>query len=298
MAKGNLFNGYARGKVADVVFSRVKGQQVTRAYNSMPANPKTKAQMLQRLKLASCTRFYRRGQNALFRYAFEDKKEKESEFNAFTRHNANNPVLISKELYNVSGYPSFGLWQLTQGSLPNARVDFLEGEGQFLLADTATNENDSIWEPLYKAIQKSTGLIFGDIVTIVEIRQKLFGQDLMPPTLMPTPAIEANDVVWRIGQAVIGQDGEKALNTLFPQIIEYNEEKKCYAVVEDEGYSCALAMIYSRNTSNGLKVSDSVLVSGFGWYNNDMASQNYVDNCLASYGFNPEAILQGSIAKK
>ena len=56
MAKGNLFLGMARGKVGSVVFSRLEGQQVSRAYNSQVNNPKTVAQQLQRACFATATR--------------------------------------------------------------------------------------------------------------------------------------------------------------------------------------------------------------------------------------------------
>lgn len=49
MAKGNLFLGYGRGKVGDVVFSRQNGEQVTRARNRAPRNPQTPFQLLQRV---------------------------------------------------------------------------------------------------------------------------------------------------------------------------------------------------------------------------------------------------------
>lgn len=49
MAKGNLFLGFGRGKVGDVVFSRLDGEQVTRARNRAPRNPQTPLQLLQRV---------------------------------------------------------------------------------------------------------------------------------------------------------------------------------------------------------------------------------------------------------
>ena len=53
MAKDNLFLGMARGKVGDVVFSRLNGVQVTRARNRAPRNPQSPAQMVQRIIMSS-----------------------------------------------------------------------------------------------------------------------------------------------------------------------------------------------------------------------------------------------------
>lgn len=53
MARGNMFLGQARGRVGSVVFSRRMGKQITRTYNAEPANPKTRAQALQRAQFST-----------------------------------------------------------------------------------------------------------------------------------------------------------------------------------------------------------------------------------------------------
>lgn len=58
MAKGNLFLGYGRGKVGDVVFSRQNGEQVTRARNRAPRNPQSALQMLQRVVMKTSATAY------------------------------------------------------------------------------------------------------------------------------------------------------------------------------------------------------------------------------------------------
>lgn len=58
MAKGNMLLGYARGKVGDLVFSRQGGQQVTRARAAKVSNPRTTAQMIQRMIFGSVSFAY------------------------------------------------------------------------------------------------------------------------------------------------------------------------------------------------------------------------------------------------
>lgn len=58
MSKGNLFLGFARGKVGDVVFSRQGGEQVARARNRSPKNPQTPLQLLQRVVMKSVSAAY------------------------------------------------------------------------------------------------------------------------------------------------------------------------------------------------------------------------------------------------
>lgn len=56
MAKGNLFLGYARGKIGDVVMYRANNQQQSRARNRAPKNPRSAKQSVQRMVLATAAK--------------------------------------------------------------------------------------------------------------------------------------------------------------------------------------------------------------------------------------------------
>lgn len=58
MSKGNIFLGFGRGKVGDLVFSRQNGEQITRARNRSPKNPRTPLQLLQRVVMATVSGAY------------------------------------------------------------------------------------------------------------------------------------------------------------------------------------------------------------------------------------------------
>ncbi len=60
MAKGNMFLGMSRGSVGDVTFYRNRGNQGARARNRAPMNPKTEAQTIQRMILATASKAYSR----------------------------------------------------------------------------------------------------------------------------------------------------------------------------------------------------------------------------------------------
>lgn len=59
MAKGNLLLGYGRGKLGDLVLSHYAGEQISRARNRKPKNPKTTLQMIQRVILKTCSQAYK-----------------------------------------------------------------------------------------------------------------------------------------------------------------------------------------------------------------------------------------------
>lgn len=73
MAKGNLFQGQARGRVGDVVLSRLDGQQVSRVRNRNPRNPNTYRQRLQRAIAANIARLYSAG-SAIFNHSWQGAK--------------------------------------------------------------------------------------------------------------------------------------------------------------------------------------------------------------------------------
>lgn len=72
MAKGNMLQGMARGKVGDVVFSRLNGEQISRVRNRHPKNPRSNAQLYQRAIMATVMRAYSAGM-VIFDHAFEGK---------------------------------------------------------------------------------------------------------------------------------------------------------------------------------------------------------------------------------
>ena len=72
MAKGNLFLGMGRGSVGDVTFYRADGQQLSRARNRKPRNPKSNAQLIQRAISATIVQAYKAG-SVIFDHSFEGK---------------------------------------------------------------------------------------------------------------------------------------------------------------------------------------------------------------------------------
>lgn len=116
--------GYARGKVGDVVFARLKGQQITRAYNPNPNDKKSEAQVAQRVKLPSLVAFYQRNRT-FFPYAFSTKKYKWSEYNAFVSAN----LLAGRNVYYAKGnleqgYPVVAPFIMSRGNMQQVQALF------------------------------------------------------------------------------------------------------------------------------------------------------------------------------
>lgn len=151
MAKGNLFQGQARGKVGDVVFSVQNGKQISRVRNRSPKNPQTSAQMYQRAIMATVMRAYSAGK-MIFDHSFEGKSVGAASMARFMKLNAdklrsvitgdvNNNRTEAQAAGRVVGpnveTPTPWQYIVAEGSLPQV-VDFSQGAWAF--PETVTDE--------------------------------------------------------------------------------------------------------------------------------------------------------------
>ncbi len=148
MAKGNMLLGYAKGKVGSMVFSRLRGEQITRAYNASPANPRSQSQQLQRTKLANLVNFYRRGR-ALLNHSFTNKKEKQSSYNAFVSRNINQSLIHLTKNQAIGGASIVAPYLISDGVLPPIQINGGGVEattnilvGNFVIDDATTTIGD------------------------------------------------------------------------------------------------------------------------------------------------------------
>ncbi len=137
MAKGNMLQGMARGKVGDVVFSRLNGEQIARVRNRNPKNPRTNAQLYQRAIMATVMQAYSAGK-IILDHSFEGYSVGEGCQRRFMSMNAKQlRAIIAADLAGSatpatqqgrvvapgSTYPVPTVLQVSEGSLINSFVD-------------------------------------------------------------------------------------------------------------------------------------------------------------------------------
>ena len=302
MSKGSLFFGNASGKLGQVVLSTVKGQQIARAWQPKVSNPKTSQQQLQRAKFANAVKFFKRAQQNLFKFAFEDKRKNESDYNAFMRHNVVSSAVIDRMMYDNFNYPAFANdWLLSYGSLGEISAENEEADKEvvkLLTLPLGTGEVANLTiASASQALVSNLKAVNGDFVTLVGIKSRV-------KTLTEDPVVAPE---WHIMQFVVdttntgklleylekqdedastffGKDGREPANIIF----DYSND------------GCAwLGVILSRVTANGVKVSTSPLVPNYfayQIYQNSLALP-YRQSALNSWGRSSEPILKGGIAK-
>lgn len=179
MSKGNLFLGFGRGKVGDVVFSRQNGEQVARARNRAPKNPQSPLQMVQRVIMKTTSTAYSLLQ-PICNHSFQGYAEgtpNQSRFakvnNALMRRQLADiinsgdaeEILTSTEYNFASKYTSMAqirAYQVSEGTLPPMNT-LVNASGLSLLTPDFTLTAATTYAQVVDAL----GLKQGDQLTFV-----------------------------------------------------------------------------------------------------------------------------------
>lgn len=312
MSKGSLFWSKASGKLGEVVLSQVNGQQISRAYQPKVANPRSTGQTLQRIKFSNAVKFYKHATQALFKFAYEDKRKNESDYNAFMRKNSNVAAYVTRESYLNAFYPAIGnLFLLADGSLPQLPLypdDTLGLVINLGTGDFSDNKNLTVAE-LSQRFMRMFNCAEGDILTFVEVVntdiESIDGDPRQPSNWLINQLIISSTDTSKVTDVFKSQNG-KAFGTAEEWHItgETGQEKKlacASAYTNGENCVAGAAIIQSRQVAGQkLLVSKSYLINNkyaADFYNASIAP-TFINRALNSWGRTQEAILQGSLAKK
>lgn len=178
MSKGNLFLGQARGKVGDVVFTRVDGEQVARSRNRAPKNPQTPLQMAQRVIQGTVAKAYSM-MSGIVDHSFQGRQQGTMNQSRFTELNvAMLRGLVSDALasgdaedilystvcnFNAKGdsLPVINSWKVSEGSLPGTTPIASTGGFAIPLGSIAGEA------PTYQEVIDALHANRGDQVTLV-----------------------------------------------------------------------------------------------------------------------------------
>lgn len=303
-----MFIGNGSGKVGNLVVATRAGEQITRVYQPRVANPKSYQQMLQRAKFANAVKFYKKAVQNFFKFAFEDKKKAESDYNAFMRHNVMNSTLLVKGNVDDAYFPALGRWQMSSGSLPNAFVvEETEVKG-FSFVNDGIKANATIGD--ISSALLGQGFHTGDIVTFVLITSPVTYLDFDLTNLYDSGLQQPE---WLIVQFTIEPKDTRAvsqanyLGSRYGGIGGYEGNS---LLVSDNGTiqwdgnfdheMAATCCIVTRNTGGGVLATNTSL-SGNTHFDNmilEANEPNYENEVLVSWGAREGAILKGSIATR
>lgn len=292
MSKGSMWWGNATGKVGQTVLSVLKGQQIARAYQPNVGNPRTEQQTLQRAKFATAVKFYKSATLGSFKFAFENKRPTESDYNAFMRVNKGSNLMVNRAGYANPNYPCVYPWKLSEGSLPAVNIASTQGDNGVRVYIGQHASGITTVQQLARILCEVNGLPGSTIFTFVLVSS---GTTDVRDYEVEYPAL------YQIAQF---QDGmEDDTRTLQQFVNELgNGEYSCpdsgtYCEFGIGGMVSALAIIPTLQTANGLRVGASQLQlsSDAAEFMGNCIEAGYIAEALTSWGSTGKVILQGSL---
>ena len=189
MATGSGIIRKVTGKVGDLVYSVRGGQQIIRGVPTSMKNPRTNAQMMQRMKWSNILAVYKSLQPYL-KDCFETKSGAQSDYNRFMGVNLNSmPVYLEKSAARL-GAAVVAPYVISQGSLPTIQVSGETPATDIALGTLTIGDATTVTEFAQAVVQNNSGFRYGDQLSFFRLRQEEDSQDGHP--YIVTSAVRVN----------------------------------------------------------------------------------------------------------
>lgn len=242
MSKSNMLLGLAKGKVGDLVFYRDGGEQRTRT-RVVPKNPRTPAQMAQRVKMANVSALYRLLSSVLSE-SFSNRPSNQSGYNAFAATAIPYAPYQTREMATADAVlpqPAFA----SRGTLPTIPLagSFTE-ESPIGLEVGVESASSSVTISALSAdlIAENPALRYGDKLTFVSLRFN----DVADPTISAIQyEVVPNIVTFELSDSDSSTLASKDLNVSGGVLLSED------FLSISEGGRGMVALIHSRVDENG-----------------------------------------------
>lgn len=251
-----------------------KGQTLWRELAPSVTNPRTPAQMSTRVRLANLVQLYKAGRGWM-KAAFENKKQTQSDYNAFVSANlANANVYLTKQQV-AAGAGVVAPVVITKGSLPPISMN---RQTLGIMSDLNTGELDdvadlTVGELSTALIENNAGIQAGDQLSIIQYVQQT-GTDGTPYAVCrayemlidPTNSAIVNDYLGNLNTILNGGDGN-------------------YLAISPSAPMGGYAYILSRTVGSTIRVSSqSIVLTADNTVYPLFTTQAAYDAAVASYG--------------
>lgn len=280
----------ASKRLGGVVFYTRSGETVARELAPSVSNPRTEVQMQQRIKLANVVAAYKANKSWIAG-AFEDKSEKESDYNAFVRFNLTDSKVALNKSQAAAGASVVAPYQISSGSLPS-----IDCTGQttgvrsnLYTGNLIITEATTIGQISTALLSNNNGLERGMQLSLIVNIQRSDGNLIRPY------------IVCRAYEFIINETSSELLSAYIPfgllSTLEL-ESNPLFFNGESLGYGAA-AFVLSKTESGRLYVSSQTLrqfgdTSLYGFYTSDAA----IAAAIQSYGENADRFLDSDRAKE
>ena len=279
----------SKKRLGGAVLYNAMGQTRARELANSVSNPRTEAQMSQRIKWANLVNFYRANASWM-KYAFETKKANQSEYNKFMSVNVSaSRIALTKDMAAAGAVVAYP-YTLTQGSLPSVEWNNTQttAKSNIFIAPSYTMEDyDTVGEFSRDLIQYNGALREGDQLSLIRVTQ------------MTNSATGYPYIIVRKYEVILDSTSVVALSNYIPVDFfsaEGTEENNTLNVPKTNRQG-GFALIISRTIGGKTYVSTQALVI----VNNEALISQFSNNAaiqaaITSYGESEDAFLSSTTA--
>lgn len=280
----------SKKRLGGAVLYQAMGQTRARELASEVSNPRTVAQMSQRIKWSNLVNFYREN-SSWMKYAFENKKTNQSEYNAFMSKNVSTSTIALTRDMAASGACVVYPYQLTQGSLPS--IEWLNAPKElqsniFIGPGSTPGEYVEVSEFSNALISNNPGLREGDQLSFIRVTQLTNSSNGYPY------------IVVRKYELILNRQSGESVDKYWPiELFSATDIGDTTVLsIRKENRQGGFCMILSRTTSGRTYVSSQALVP----VNMEPIIANYssssaVKAAIDSYGESEDAFLSSVSAR-
>ena len=270
-----------------VLYSR-NGETIARELAAQVTNPRTPAQMEQRVRLSNLVAVYRANASWM-RGAFENKKDRESDYNAFVSANVgNNAVALSKSDV-AAGAAVVGNYKITSGSLP--------------IIETVLNGNDLVSNLYVGSLSVTESTTIADLSTALLANNNGLEEGMQISIVINLQLAAAGSgvpyVTVRAYEMIINTEDSTTVEQVVPDgILEsVGTGTKALAIKTNSLGDGAAAFIISKTIGGRTQVSTQSLV----FFGSNATYRNYTsttawNRAIASYGEGMDTFLSSASA--
>lgn len=223
------------------VYYLQKGEALVREKAAQVTNPKTPAQMMQRVRLANLVNFYRTNKEWMLRYSFEKLRPYLSIYNEFVGANMANSVPLTKN-DAAAGVVLPAPLVITKGTLPSiGMINISEQDGEAISKINMEGAQSTIAAVSQKLISQNIGWKAGDQLSAVIIA-----------------FFDGKACIVNTTEVIIDPDNTETLpDTLF--IGDTKLHVNIYQFTEHPNNGYGVALIHSRRENGKVLVSSETL---------------------------------------
>lgn len=276
-------------KLAGAVIYQAMGQTRSRELAASVANPRTTSQMNQRVKWANLVNFYRANRGWM-KFAYETKKESQSEYNKFMSLNVANSRIYLPKSVAAAGGCIVDSYLMTQGSLPSIEVAAITGGWNtniFLEDITGLDDNSTIGEVSSQILAQNPAIREGDQLSFLRFTQQTNASTGVPY------------VVVRKYEVIINSNDIRRFYDFFPAdyVIFAGSPQQPALSVQDSGNAGGFLFVLSRTINGKTYVStQSIVVANNSTLIDAYSSPSALQAAIDSYGESEDAFLTSSSA--